>query len=410
MRIPDADLAGKQVLVTGGTGFIGGRLVERLVLDCNANVRVLVSSVGNLSRIARLPIDIVQGDVTTAGDAERAAAGCDIIFHCAYGNKGSEKERRRITVQGTENVLTAARKAASKRVVHVSTMMVYGKAADSQLDETAARRYMRDWYPDSKIDAEKLVFDHIRDRAVPATVVQPTVVYGPYSPPFTVGVLNRLKRKRIILVDGGDGLCNAVYIDDLVTGMLLAAVKDEAVGEAFLISGEAPVTWREFFAKFEEMLGVHGTVSMSAPEARAFYRQTEREKWAVRQLLKMVSELTNRPRVRKRVERFPLGRTVVRLGERLAGRRSPPGNDKPIHPLLPYQIDFYQAKTHVRIDKAKRLLGYQPAFDLEAGMALTERWAEWANLLYRGYTHSGGPRVDGSADKVERHHTVLQRL
>jgi len=82
-------LRGKQVLVTGGTGFIGGRLVEKLVLECDAKVRVLVRNFAHSASIARFPLEIIQGDVTDTEAVRRAADGCDVIFHCAYGNSGT---------------------------------------------------------------------------------------------------------------------------------------------------------------------------------------------------------------------------------------------------------------------------------------------------------------------------------
>jgi nucleoside-diphosphate-sugar epimerase len=101
-------------------------------------------------------------------------------------------------------------------------------------------------------------------------ILQPTVIYGPSATPWTVDVLQWLKTSRVILVNRGSGLCNAVYIDDLITAILGAAVQERVIGERFLISGEKPVTWREFFRRFEHMLGFASTVEMSAAEAEAY--------------------------------------------------------------------------------------------------------------------------------------------
>src|SRR5581483_2476179 len=81
-------LANARVLVTGGTGFIGGRLIERLVLQHGAHVRVLVRRYDSATRAARLPVELIGGDVTHAADVERAMTGCDYVFHCAYANAG----------------------------------------------------------------------------------------------------------------------------------------------------------------------------------------------------------------------------------------------------------------------------------------------------------------------------------
>lgn len=401
MSSPHIDLSGMRVLVTGGTGFIGGRLVERLILECQANVRVLVRNLGRAPRIARFPIEMIRGDVTNPADVERAMVGSEIVFHCAYGNRGSEEQRRLVNVTGTRNVLEAALHHGVKRVVHLSSLVVYGITADGDLDETAPRCYSGLLYPDSKLDAENLALGYVKRHALPVVVLQPTVVYGPFALGWTTAVLQALKTERIILVNGGDGLCNAVYIDDLVSAMLLAGVNEAAIGEAFLVSGEGPVTWRDFYGSFERMLGVSGTVSLTAAEALSHGRRQKPNSI----LAEALSILRQEPHIRQRILRTPeaiaslkiarsllpgqirrsLGRRIGLKGgpdqpEGVTGKASQQA-ELPIHPLEPHQVQYFKAKTRVRIDKAKRVLGYRPAFDLEAGMTLTEQWARWANLL-----------------------------
>jgi len=397
MKSMQVDLSGKQVLVTGGTGFIGGRLVEKLVLECEAQVRVLVRSFTTTSRIARFPLEMIQGDVADTEAVRRAADGCEVIFHCVYGNKGTARQRRAATVGGTEAVAKAALATGASRMVHVSTISVYGRTPDGDLDETAPRRRSGDFYADTKLKAERLVFNYYRKYGLPVVVIQPTIVYGPFAAVWTVEPLQQLRTGRIVLVNGGDGLCNAVYVDDVVQAMILAATQQNVVGKAFLVSGEAPVTWRDFYCAYERMLGVSGTVSMSAAEAKAYAREQRKARSILNQALNILRE---EPAVRERVLRSPEVATLVKfvqsllpeqtwqsLKRRIMGRGGtgqPPvatEGEKPIHSLDSSLVWFYGSKTRVRIDKAKRILGYQPAFDLESGVRLTEQWARWANLL-----------------------------
>jgi nucleoside-diphosphate-sugar epimerase len=392
------DLSGKRILVTGGTGFIGGRLVERLVLEGDSDVRVLVRNFAHASRIARFPIEMVHGDVTKPGDVERAVSDCEVVIHCAYGNSGSKEMQRLVNVAGTENVLAAALHAGVKRVVHLSTVAVYGTTPDGDLDETALRRYSGGVYADSKLDAENIALDYARRHGLPVAVLQPTVVYGPFAPVWTVNVLRQLKTGRMILVNGGNGLCNPVYVDDVVSAILLAAVKEEAVGEVFLISGEQPVTWRDFYGRYERMLGTSRTVSMSVPEAEAYYARKQRRVNGV--IKETLSILQEEPLVRQRLLRTSQVTALMRIARLLLPKQirqsfksrvsrsitggqsqTVPEGKKPIHLLDPSLVQFYAAKTRVRIDKAKRMLNYQPLFDFESGMELTEQWAKWANLL-----------------------------
>ena len=392
----DGALAGRTVLVTGATGFIGGRLAERLVLGEGAHVRALVRNAAAASRLVRFPVTVVRGDVTNPSDLATAAQGCDLVFHCAYGTSGSQKHRAWVNKEGTRRVLEAARNAKARRAIYLSTLMVYGQTADGDLDETAPRRRFGNPYSDSKLEAERLALDFSRSGRLPVAVLQPTAVYGPWGGVWTETVLRSLKTGRQILINGGDGMANPVYVDDLVSAMLLAAVKDEAVGEAFLVCGEEAIPWRRMFGRFEQMLGDESrTVDMTEAEALAYWRAWKKDQ------PRLVGEglriLKGEREIRERIQSTREGLWLRELASAVlpeswqqkikarisggGGPQTPLSIDLAIHPLPPKMIGFFRAKTRVRIDKAKRLLGYQPAFDFATGMDLTERWARWANLL-----------------------------
>jgi nucleoside-diphosphate-sugar epimerase len=388
-------LRGRRVLVTGAGGFIGGRLVERLV-GCGALVRAQVHRIAGAVRAARFPLDVAVGDVTDRDFLAAAVAGCGAVFHCAYGTRGSQRARARVNREGTRRLLEAAAAAGVGRLVHLSTLMVYGRTADGDLTEQAPRRRFGDAYADSKRAAERIALDFARRGRLPVAVLQPTAVYGPWGGVWTARVLAALRSGRVILVDGGAGLANHLYVDDLVSAMLAAAVEPAAVGEAFLISAAEPCTWRELYAHYERMVGAERTVSMSAEEALAHWRRTRRARpWALPELLGAVGS------DRELRERLFASRDVAALRElagavlpeswqrRIKGRLggggggvpAPEDPEPPIHPASPAEIDLLRARTRARIDKAQRLLGYRPAWSLEAGMEMTGRWARWAGLV-----------------------------
>ena len=385
--------------MTGGTGFIGGRVVEKLVRECNASVRVMLRNFARALHIARYPIELVYGDMNELGQVTAAADGCDIIVHCAYGSSGDDSIRRSANVVGTKNVLEAAVRAGVKRFVHLSTVQVYGPLSDGDLDETKPRQYFGDSYSDSKLDAEKVVLEYFAKYSLPIVILQPTIVYGPNSSIWTTNILSSLRKERHILVDNGEGYCNAVYVDDLADAVLLATVRDEGVGQTFLISGEEPVTWRDFYASYERMLGISGTIAMSVAEAEAYDIKNRsrgpsifREGFSILRAEPMLRErlLNTRELVLLRGVAASLLPADIRVSmkRRIKGENGAAGlpdglvEKRPIRLLsFPLDANFYKSRARVRIDKAKRVLGYEPAFDLSAGMKRTEQWARWANLL-----------------------------
>ncbi|MBA3844177.1 MAG: NAD-dependent epimerase/dehydratase family protein [Actinobacteria bacterium] len=384
-------LAGRQVLVTGASGFIGARLAERLVVECGAEVRVLVRRVGRAAPLSRLPVEIAVGDVRDPASLAAATRGCEFVFHCVRGIDGSERDRREIDVEGTRNLLEAsAASGETQRFVHTSTVVVYDVPAAGELDELAPRGGAPDPYADAKRAGEDVARSYAS--RVPVTIVQPTVVYGPQAGVYGREILEELRTTRIPLINGGTGICNAVYVDDLVTAMMLAATSERAVGESFLISGAEHPTWAEFFGGFERMLGVSHTVPLSADEALAAWKSASRRAWLVPQTLRAIR---GDALLRDELLSTREGVLIRRLAERLLpaaffaperwNDRSDPAEraseELPLAPFKPQVIDFLSSTAKVRIDKARELLGYAPAFGLADGLRLTEAWARWEGLL-----------------------------
>jgi nucleoside-diphosphate-sugar epimerase len=134
-------------------------------------------------------------------------------------------------------------------------MAVYGykHRKGEIIDEQHKFIKSRDAYADSKIEAEKLVWEYYRKYGLPIVVLRPTIVYGPHSTWVTYPVKTILKNAPILV--NGDTPSNIVYVDDVVDVAILAAFLDSAVGKAFNISGSENITWRHYYSKLGEILG-----------------------------------------------------------------------------------------------------------------------------------------------------------
>ena len=359
------------------------------MLECGAQVRAAVRTLARAAPLSRLPIELALADVRDRRRLDEAVAGCDVVFHCARGSDGSLGERREVDVDGTRNLIEAAAAAGVRRFVHTSTVVVYELPRAGTVDERTPHGSGGDTYVEGKRAGERVVLEHAG--RLPVTVVQPTVVYGPHAGVYGRDVLQELRSTRIPLVDGGAGICNALYVDDLVTAMLLAATSDRAPGETFLVTGPEHPTWAAFFGAFERMLGLQRTVPMSEADALAHWRRTTRRAWLVPEALRAVrGDAALRGRlldtregtvVRRLAERFLPASFFApeRWVERAAAQD--PGEEPPLVAFKPELVGFLSSRARVSNDKARELLGYRPVFGLADGMRLTEAWARWEGLI-----------------------------
>jgi nucleoside-diphosphate-sugar epimerase len=383
-------LSGARVLVTGASGFLGGRLVERLVVECGARVRMLVRRVMSVAPLARFPVEVVVGDLMDPQAIARSAEDCSVVFHCAKGKGPDPVHRRAIDVDATGCIVDAARHTGA-RVVHVSTMAVYQRPCDGLFDETAPDVPKGDLYSDAKLEGEQLALARGAQHGVPVVVIQPGVVYGPNAG-NAFEMIDELRTSRVILVNGGTGTCNLVYVDDAITALLLAATSDSAPGERFLISGPEHPTWAQFVGAFEQMLGVHRTVSLSEHDALLLWRRSTRHAWLVPETLRAVR---SDQRLRARLLATKEARAVRWIARRLvpgslkgalraasqARESAGPDAELPIGAVRPWVVKNMACRARVSTEKARHMLGYAPVFNLRQGMALTEQWARWVGLI-----------------------------
>ena len=233
------------MLVTGGTGFIGSRLVERLVAD-GESVRLLARNAAAVPVPWRSRVEIVTGDLRDREAVSRAMHGADIAYHLAGVTKvwvANESEFHETNALGTRNVCVAAEEQHLTRLVHVSTALLEPPPPHSGVDgATRLTAYQR-----SKAEGERELRRYI-ERGGKAVIVRPTRVFGPgpLTQSNSATRMINLYRRGIFRINVGDrsAQANYVFVEDVVNGMILAAERG-VVGEAYALGGEN-CTIREF--------------------------------------------------------------------------------------------------------------------------------------------------------------------
>ena len=393
--VPAVPKGPQKVLVTGASGFIGGRVAEVLHFGHGWQVRGLVHNPSSAARLARLPVEMVQGDLKSPADVAKAVAGCDAVVHCAIGTAyGQRKEIFAVTVGGTQTLVDAARAAGVKRFVHLSSIAVHGNDVDGAIDEmTPIRPPKGDDYSESKAEAEAVVRRAVRV-GLPALMFRPGNVYGPFSKTFIVRPMQYLARNALVLAGSADTPSNTVYVDNLVRAIIcgLEAPPGVCDGRAFTISDGDDWTWGRFYGYLADRLGRELRLAPreTFPGARSGWRPFG---WVQSWTRGSVDLLTS-PEFRALGKRFlakhPLGALPRRL---LDGS---PRLDRAVRRLIKTDaVTIYRRPGRVtedvltirprpgliRIDEARKVLGYAPVVPRERAMDLTSEWVRYARLV-----------------------------
>jgi len=260
MSYVDGKLSNRRVLVTGATGFIGGRLAERLAAEERCRVTGVGRDLHKAAFLSEHGVELKSADLQCENSIKPLLAGQDVVFHVAAwmgGSAANERERsaHAMNVEGTKMLLRAAAEAGVSRFVYVSSISAYGHFPPGIIDEThPLDTGQRDLYGRTKALAELKVAELGKQLSLDTSIVRPAMVYGPRSQQWTVGIVRRLKRGRFIVFGDGGGHAHPVFIDNLIDGMLLAAVRPEAVGEAFNLC-DPTVSWRAYLSHYAQLCG-----------------------------------------------------------------------------------------------------------------------------------------------------------
>lgn len=324
-RIPEP------IVVTGATGFIGRRLVARLVEE------------GYRPRAFVLPsesvpwaddVDVARGDVTQRTSVAAALGDAATVFHLAamVGDWGAPETHQRVTVRGTENVLCEAA-GGRARVLLASSVVVYGEQIGTSVcDEQLPHGQTFGPYSQSKQAQERLAWQLEGSESLKVTIVRPTNVFGPGSVPWVDMAVRELKKGSPTLIDGGRRTAGLTYVDNVVDVFVRAAERPGAIGRIYNANDDNGVTWLRYFTELATLCGAPAPTSIPGAVAHA-----------------AAYALETAYRVTRRNERPPITREALNL---------------------------VGSNHRVPIDRAKEELGYLPLVGYLDGMKRVAAYLE----------------------------------
>lgn len=353
-------MADERTLITGAGGFIGGRIVEAMLqLDGREPVAGL-RRWSTAARIGRYPIEPVQCDIMKPAQLASVMEGVGSVVHSAVGNAT-------VTIEGTRNVLQAAVDAGVRKVVHLSTVDVYGRSTGT-CDE--ARGYVRTGreYGDSKIQAEEVCVE-FAERGLDVVMLRPTIVYGPFSDLWTLEPAERLwTRSWLLPREACQGTCNLVHVDDLVRAVLLALDADGLSGRAYNVNGPDRPTWQEYVEALNAALGLPPIEPPAHTSSKARTTLVE----PVRKTVKSVYLRFEDPILALYKSSRP-ARKAMKWLEGVLKRVPSPG-----------EYDLYSRVVDFPTERAEAELGYRPQVPMGPGVESSARW-----LLHEALQHGG---------------------
>ena len=320
----------KRVFITGANGFIGRALARRY--------REYGAEVCGVDMSADPAWNVVAGDVREVDRWRRHVDGADLVIHTAavVSMVAPMRAAWEVNCQGTRRLLTACREAGTTRFVQLSSVAAFGFDFPDGVDESWPLITNGNSYTDTKITGEHTILAAHAGGELDCTIIRPGDVYGPASRAWVVVPVQMMKARQFILPDGGRGIFSPIYIDDFVDGLVLAAGLQQGAGQVFTLAHGKGVTCAEFFGHHWRWLGRRGSIP-SLPKSVA----------------------------------IGLAEAGAKLA-RLAGKSTEMGRGS---------IGLLSRPGTYSIEKARRLLGFDPKVDLAEGMRRSEAWARSSGLV-----------------------------
>jgi len=376
-----------KVGIIGANGFIGTRLTEQLYLTRFAEVRAIVRSYTALAGLSRLKIDYRIADGFDSKALLEAFVDCEVVVHCIAGN--SE------TILGTiEPVYSAAQKAGVQRLIYLSSAMVHGQmpAPGTNEESHLDPRQMLP-FNNAKVRAEKLLLKLRKKGRVEIVILRPGIVFGPRST-WIIKFISDLLKGDAFLINDGKGICNSIYIDNLIHAIKLAISEEDIDQNTFLLKDAEQITWADLYRPLTEYFGYdfQRITNIQPP----FYITEGKDLLYRIKNTKLIKSVSS-PVPKNYLISNPDASLSIEHDKKKSSQWRIPAEGNPtidLERLLLYQCDYA-----LPWKKAYKYLNYEPVFSFIDAMQRTIAWMEFAGYeskkkpkLFQN-THTPGIRI-----------------
>ena len=341
-----------------------------------------------------------RGDIRDLAAVIDAAKGCDVVMHCASRIEPGVAPEATTTCLGTR-IAAHACSTLSAKLVHISSCSVYGIPSTSVVDETAPYRprYRKDTYALAKIAAERVLQECCKNRGLQAAILQPTMIFGPHSAEWTLTPLSMLQQADIAMPEDDRSICNAVYVDDVVSAAVLAADACDTTCQSYLINGRDFLTWTDYLSRLAAM-GTPGKIVALSRERLEQLREEASQSRSLRRTL--INLLRDHPEIRWALLSTRMGggafsllqkhgspRLMTFIRDKLTGRREqgtptitfPNASGLPLRLPPQHFLDLATQTHRYSSAKAERKLAYVPRYSVDMALPRLKAWAEWSRLV-----------------------------
>jgi nucleoside-diphosphate-sugar epimerase len=340
-----------EILITGGNGFLGRNLIQ-VLQERGDSVRVLALPAEDTIWLEKRGVRVFRGDLRDLDALRAPMRGTASVFHLAamMGAWSPMRDYYAVNVTGTENVCQLALANGVRRIVHVSSAMVYNMASGYPVTEDDPLDPLDEPYSVTKAEGDRVVQRMIVRDHLPAVIIRPGTIFGPGDHLNFGRIADRTCVGKGVIIGSGDNAVPFVYVTDVVQGLLLAMDRPRACGQAYNIANDQPLTQKDLFSSIALEVG-------GIP-----------------------------PRVH--LPYYPLYAAAY-AAERIAtlsGNRLAPF-------VTRHGVKLYGADSRISIDKARRDLGYIPQVSLPEGVRLTAAWYRNRDVQTAERVSVGSPKV-----------------